>query len=191
MPQAFNVNVCYTSCMKICEVPECEKKSSNKGMCGMHHTRRVRGQELHGPPKKGVTPEGPCSNTECDRPMETKGYCHRCYVRVLKHGDPTIVRKRGVPSNQNTTKRGYVYYWDGEQRTRVLEHRRVMEQHLGRKLLPGETVHHKNGSRRDNSIENLELWSSAQPAGQRVEDKVRWAQHILETYSPHLLKGVT
>jgi len=57
-----------------------------------------------------------------------------------------------------------------------------MEQHLGRALLPEESVHHINGVRHDNRLENLELWSSSHPAGQRVSDKVAWAREILALY---------
>ena len=77
----------------------------------------------------------------------------------------------GLPNECGVTKNGY-----------IREHRRVMQEILGRPLFKDETVHHKNGIRADNRPENLELWASRQPAGQRVTDLLEYAEMIIKTY---------
>lgn len=58
----------------------------------------------------------------------------------------------------------------GNTRKYVPEHRLVMENKLGRYLESHENVHHINGIRDDNRLENLELWTKPQPHGIRLRD---------------------
>lgn len=80
---------------------------------------------------------------------------------------------------------GYIEIWTDEPESRrILEHRYVMEQHLNRPLRSGENVHHINGVKSDNRLENLELWTSRQqPSGQRVKELLAWARELIEEYS--------
>lgn len=71
--------------------------------------------------------------------------------------------KQLVPDHPKARGGGYVH-----------QHVLVMEGVVGRFMRRGENVHHKNGIRSDNRPENLEIWITPQPSGQRVEDLVAW-----------------
>jgi hypothetical protein len=94
--------------------------------------------------------------------------------------------RHGLPQITRRVRRRYTLLRiparDGRPTYEILEHRYNMEQHIERELLPEETVHHINGDRFDNRIENLELFSSRHGPGQRIADKVQFAIEILTAY---------
>src|SRR3989344_7167601 len=57
---------------------------------------------------------------------------------------------------REVTKEGYVVLWISR-KEKILEHRKVMEGHLGRKLTRSEVVHHINGNNANNRLANLQL----------------------------------
>jgi hypothetical protein len=88
----------------------------------------------------------------------TAGKLQKC---ALGHHNKGINHNKWIGGRRITTF-GYIEVYSPEHpfksaRKCVMEHRLVMEEHLGRYLTEDEDVHHINGIKTDNRIENLEL----------------------------------
>lgn len=177
---------------RLCSIDGCDNTHFGLGWCLKHyHRNRRNGDPLltktDMPTKEErLARSKVCAIDNCEKEMTEFPYCGMHATRLRRTGDVGEAEQRverGKPKWAIGTD-GYVRIAmrvDGKHRT-FLQHRVVMEEKIGRALLPHENVHHINGVKHDNRPENLELWSKSQPAGQRVEDKIRWAQEILETY---------
>lgn len=136
-----------------------------------------------------ATQIGDCING-CDRIKHSRDVCRQCYRKI--HYEERERERRGAKKHilhplgtlavdslgYNIIKIGFgkgAKDW-------IKHHRYIMEEHLNRKLQSFENVHHINGVKTDNRLENLELWITSQPKGQRISDLIEYAEWILKTY---------
>jgi hypothetical protein len=139
---------------------KCYRNKCDNEIPGYKEKRILNNRKSHRK-YRGHEPDGPLR-----RKAAGEGY-------INKHGYKIIARV-GHP-NANKDKGA------------IPEHVWVMSEYMGRPLKKGESVHHKNGIRDDNRIENLEIWHRAQPAGQKLEDKIRYFKEFLIEYGYKIL----
>jgi len=178
---------------EFCVIEGCDHGAKSKGLCPMHNERRRKGADMNEPQKRFLNRV--CAVDGCDRKGNDGGYCPMHKKRMVKYGEPGPAgyqtnREPGHITGRHRDKYGYVHLIvtgrnegvRGPVAGKVAEHRFIMEQHLGRRLTPREQVHHINGVRDDNRLDNLELWVRPQPTGQRVDDLVAWVVEMYPDY---------
>ena len=165
MSREENVIVIINDMEKNCLAEQCYETPYAKGYCKKHYQRLTRRGSLHDLEKtiKYCSVEQ-CNEKhygnvkECDEKYRDKGFCAKHYHQIYRTGS--------LSSKKERRKRGLGSITDGGYKQIIIngkkyfEHRYIMEQHIGRKLLPTEVVHHINHDRLDNKIENLQLIES-------------------------------
>jgi len=168
----FNKNFCSSSCygiwqkgkmfrdqgkkhreIKHCSVDGCDAAHFGKGYCRKHYVRFIVGQKSY-PPKKSNQCEQ-CGKVFLAnmrsynrKPRFCSATCMGLFNRkpfIIKKG----YKKLLIPNHPRADTHGYVF-----------EHIIIIEAHLGESLQPKEVVHHWDGNKLNNNINNLHVFKN-------------------------------
>jgi hypothetical protein len=201
----YSIWKCRCSCGKEAERSGYNLRNGRATHCGCRWAIDLVGMVFHrwtviskyGKDKKGIM----CwwCRCECGTERKIRGVALRhgsskscgCFSSDLQKSRVGVSGANWQGGRQKR-KTGYVLLYkkghpNSDKTHHIAEHIYIMSEHIGRPLIKGETVHHKNGIRDDNRIENLELWCKNHPIGTRTEDLVIFAKEILLKYEPSCL----
>lgn len=133
----------------------CDRRAVARGMCAAHYQRARKGRSIEGPIGLRLS-RSHDTCLYCSRHVKALGLCDLHWQRWYY----CVPMETGRRRKKWIDRRGYRWIWSGGRE--ILEHRYVVEQALGRRLRTDEVVHHKDGNKLDNRIENLEVLSNSE-----------------------------
>lgn len=149
---------------RICSIPTCTNPWVARGLCDRHYRQAKARGEFATDLRFGLRPARDCSIDGCDRDTRggARGWCGLHYDRFRRYGDP--LHQTRPRTGRRVDHNGYVRRWAPEHPTAgsdgyALEHRLVWWDAHG-PIPAGYHIHHANGIKTDNRLENLELLTS-------------------------------
>lgn len=171
---------------KKCSIKNCKRQSIAKKLCSLHYQRYKYCKR----PLSEINQINPlidswkgetCFVSNCNRKILAKGFCSLHYQRNLAYGSPIIIKTRERGTGRIDEYGYHVSHLKDQNPRRT--HRIIMEKYIGRPLLQSEKVHHLNGNKLDNRIENLRMLSHKEHIAIHCRKLICWKCKWKTSYS--------